>query len=303
MIRFAVFTDLHYDHMFDGDRRIERFVAEIVRNNQERPLDFLVSLGDVCVPEEKNRHVRDLLKQTGLPIYYVIGNHDSDHCPQESTRRFWDMPDLNYSFTKGYVKFIVLNSCFMKKGDDCQTYFKKNYEKKSDVYPIIPDVELEWLRKEMEDPSLSYVLFSHHSLANEFARRGIANREEVRKIFRNRKVLFCMNGHDHGDACRVIDGIPYFTVNSMSYIWHGLKEMHVFDPKIHEAYPILKDLILYKDPLYAMVELEEEHVRILGMETEYLHVTPEEVGMEKRMWNGVSVEPRVSDWVSEEENV
>ena len=44
MIRFAVFTDLHYDHIPDGDRRIKEFLETVRLNNP----DFIMSLGDLC---------------------------------------------------------------------------------------------------------------------------------------------------------------------------------------------------------------------------------------------------------------
>ena len=44
MIRFLVFSDLHYDEVTDGDNRIE----EILADAQKRDLDFIVSLGDLC---------------------------------------------------------------------------------------------------------------------------------------------------------------------------------------------------------------------------------------------------------------
>ena len=53
-----------------------------------------------------------------------------------------------------------------------------------------------------------------------------SNREAVRALLEKRKVLFCMNGHDHGDGCTIINGIPYITLNSMSYIWH-LSLIHI----------------------------------------------------------------------------
>ena len=44
MIRFAVFTDLHYDHIPDGDRRIKEFLETVRLKNP----DFILSLGDLC---------------------------------------------------------------------------------------------------------------------------------------------------------------------------------------------------------------------------------------------------------------
>ena len=58
--------------------------------------------------------------------------------------------------------------------------------------------------------------------------RGIVNREAVRKILEernslSRKILFCINGNDHGDDVKLINGIYYYSLNSASYIWHGVE--------------------------------------------------------------------------------
>lgn len=65
MIRFAVFTDLHYDHIPDGDRRIKEFL-EIVR--MKNP-DFILSLGDLCYPAAKTEK---LLTPWNNPAYRCI---------------------------------------------------------------------------------------------------------------------------------------------------------------------------------------------------------------------------------------
>lgn len=84
---------------------------------------------------------------------------------------------------------------YIKGKDSSYPYYKRNYDRSNDMYPFIPEVEQEWLIKEMRNQELNYMIFSHHSLANDFVKRGIANRNEIREIFRERKVLICMNGH------------------------------------------------------------------------------------------------------------
>lgn len=291
MIRFAAFTDLHYDHVFDGDRRIEEFLSAV----ENEKLDFIISLGDLCYPSEQNKQIITKLDSANVPVYYVVGNHDSDYCSQEIIKDFLELDSLHYSFVVENTKFIVMNSCFMKRDDTYYPYLKKNYDKQSDLYPVIPVDEIEWLKKEMANENLYYVICSHHSLANNHAKRGIANREEIREILSSRKTLLCLNGHDHGDACERINNIPYFTLNSMTYIWHGLKEMFVYDKDVHARYPYMKDMILYKNALHCIVEIDGDRVAIKGMESDYLHIIPEDVGILDRRWNGVSIQPKISD--------
>lgn len=46
MIKFAVFTDLHYDHIPDGEQRLDEFIDSIRGEN----LDFIMSLGFMPPP-------------------------------------------------------------------------------------------------------------------------------------------------------------------------------------------------------------------------------------------------------------
>lgn len=59
MTRFFVFSDLHYGDTEDGSR----CVAELAARAREQEPDFIISLGDLCPPEEKNRWI---LRGAGL---------------------------------------------------------------------------------------------------------------------------------------------------------------------------------------------------------------------------------------------
>jgi hypothetical protein len=295
-IKFAVFTDLHYDFIPDGNRRLQEFIDKV----KNRDIDFIIQLGDMCYPVEKNRIVLETLKKSGVTCYHTLGNHDSDAYVREQVMSFLGMKDDYYSFVKGDVKFIVRDACYIKGSEGCIPYYKRNYATTSDNYPYVPPEELEWLENELRDESKYYMIFSHHSLANEFPKRGVANRQEIRAIIDNAKgmgkqVLLCMNGHDHGDSAVNVNGTCYYTLNSMSYIWHGLKETYNYSKEIHEKYPWLKDMILYEEGLFAVVTIEQDgRLKIEGMEGTYQNITPSDVGIINNMWNGVSVEPVVS---------
>lgn len=295
-VTFAVFTDLHYDHIPDGNRRLQEFI----KNIRKRKIDFIIELGDMCYPIEKNRVVLSMLEGLGVPCYYTIGNHDSDAFSRDEVLRFLGMKNSYYSFSKGNIRFIVLDACYIKTADGCISYYKRNYNNTSDAYPYIPSEELFWLEDELHDKYEYYIIFSHHSIVNEFQKRGVANRKEVRAIFEKAKemgkqILICMNGHDHGDSMTNINGIYYYSLNSMSYIWHGLKETYNYSKEIHDRYPWLKDMILYQEGLHAIVTITNDgQLEIEGMKGSYQNITPSDVGILNNMWNGVSIRPSVS---------
>jgi len=67
-VKFAIFTDLHYDHIPDGNRRLQEFINKVKKTD----IDFIIGLGDICYPIEENRVILDALEKTGVPCYYTI---------------------------------------------------------------------------------------------------------------------------------------------------------------------------------------------------------------------------------------
>jgi calcineurin-like phosphoesterase family protein len=294
-MKFAVFTDLHYDVIHDGDRRISEFINSVKENG----IDFVIELGDLCHPKAENDYLITSLKELGIQCFFQIGNHDSGAFSNDVVLKFFDIKNNYYSFVYGSVKFIVLDANYIKTPNGSLPFSKRNYEKTRGEYPYIPQEEIEWLKNELIEEQFYYVILSHQSLSNDFMQRGISNRKEIRDILEERnqkgkKVLLCMNGHDHGDDVKAINGIHYYTLNSMSYIWHGIKETFSYSEEIHRKYPYLKDLILYQEALHIIVSIDEDmNIEINGVEGHYQNITPSDIGI-GNTWNGVSIEPRTS---------
>lgn len=282
MTRFFVFSDLHYGDTEDGSRR----VAELAARAREQEPDFIISLGDLCPPEEKNRWILRELDNVGVPVYHTVGNHDTDRHTLAEVMDFLGLRRPYYSFEAGGVRFIVLNTCYICRAGDFVPLYGRNYKKRGDGsirYPVIPTEELKWLSGEL-DCGKSCVVFSHHSLINDFPGRGVCEQAEVRELFRSRNVLLCMNGNDHGDDFRVLEDVPYYLVNSASYMW-------------------CESIVRYKDALSVCVELDEHEIRIFGVESEYITETPEDEGLRERVWNGVRIAPRTSSYTIKRQSV
>ena len=295
-IKFGIFTDLHYEHIHDGRQRIENFIT----NAREAEVDFVIELGDLCSPNEENQVLLNMLDSIGKPHYHLMGNHNTDLFTKKDVTDFLQMDNSYYSFKYGKVRFIVLDTCFIKTDKAYEPYCKRNYEKIKGIYPIIPDYEFKWLEYQLNDDSEYYVIFSHHSFENEFAKRGVYNRESVRDLINRvnltgNKVLLCINGHDHGDSLKKIEQTYYFGLNSMSYIWFGPQFEHFcYSDEIHKQYPFLKDLVLYREGLYSIITITENGgIEIQGMNGHYQNISPKELGLED-VWNGRSILPTIS---------
>ena len=275
-MRFLAAGDLHYDDIPDGERRLELLTEEIGR---QKP-DFVVFLGDLCSPKEENRHLTDRLRGMGVPIHFVLGNHDLREGRGQALRFFGKEKGYE-AFLCGSIRCILL---------DTNRSPEENGE------------QMEWLRSVLQEGEEPVCVFSHHSLVNEFARRGAADRVRIRSLLQARSTLLCMNGHDHGNDCRKIGRTVFFTVNAMSYVWQNLKPANVFPEEEYQKRPGLRNLLLYRDPLWATVELTPHSVHIAGQKSEWLRETPQEIGMGDR-WNGVKLAAEIPnaafDWKEE----
>ena len=287
MIRFLAFSDLHYDEVTDGDKRIE----EIIDSACKRDLDFIVSLGDLCNPINENQKVLDKFNSLGIPFYNVIGNHETDNCKLCEILDFFSMNNPYYSVVCNGYKLIFLNTCYLLSDEKEEIYYKKNFKNEHTVYPIIPTEELRWLQEELNE-DMKCIIFSHHSFINDFPKRGIYNREEIRKTFVGKQVQLCVNGHDHGDSYSFVDGIPYLTVNSANYAWLG--SQIASSRKLQEKYSYLQGMLQYKQAMSAYIEIDDREIRICGMDGEYLSVTPDDIELHDYKWNGVSIKPQIS---------
>ena len=287
MIRFLVFSDLHYDDTEDGDNRI----GELLQSVRNRELDFVVSLGDLCKPSVKNKTVLEIFQSLGVPFYPVIGNHETDTSSLEDVTAFYALEKPYYSVLCKEYKLIFLNTCYLLENGRETAFYKRNFKQPCSVYPILPSGELQWLQEELQD-GRQCIIFSHHSLANTFAKRGVSNRSDVWALLRNKAVQLCLNGHDHGDDWSCVHGIPCMTVNSANYAWLGAQIAS--SEILMERYAYLHGMLQYQQAMSAYIEIDNEEIRIFGMESAYRAVTPDDVGLSDYRWNGVSIRPRIS---------
>lgn len=119
-------------------------LKEYVKTN---PTAFIMHTGDICYMPGLDYHAVNVRsKQMGVPMYYVIGNHDlvkGDYGEQYFENYFgptW------YSFEVGNVHFLALP---MLGGDHAPSYTKKQV--------------LEWIKNDLAqtDPNKKVIMFNH----------------------------------------------------------------------------------------------------------------------------------------------
>ena len=287
MIKFLVFSDLHYDDVEDGDKRIDNILAKA----RSRQLDFIVSLGDLCKPILANHKVLEKFNSLGVPFWPVIGNHETDEFDLSAITEFYSLKAPYYSVSHDNYKLIFMNTCYLTENGTEKSYYKRNFKHSTSVYPIVPVDEIRWLSDELNDGK-KCIIFSHHSFANEFPKRGVANKLIMQELFRENAVLLCLNGHDHGDSFAYVDGVSYMTINSANYAWLGTQIAS--SKTLMEKYSCLQGMLQFAQAMSAYIEIDDHEIRIFGEEGSYLSVTPDDVELHDYKWNGVSIKPRIS---------
>ena len=244
LVRFGVLTDCHYadknpligGHPVNGDMyyrdseyKMQRFVAVM----NERMPDFVVELGDFKDRSADNdspskdktlgflEKIETEYAKFNGPRYHVLGNHDMD---QFLTKGDFFSKITNdgvtptcghYSFERGGVKFLALDSCYTEDRDD-KPFENENW-RGSGIY--IPPAERAWLATELAAArKRPVVAFCHHRLdPNASSGMAVHNAAAIRAIFKeSQKVHAVFTGHEHvGGTCN-LDGVFYYSLRGMT---------------------------------------------------------------------------------------
>ena len=304
-VKFAVITDLHVDIMPDGVARMQGFCEAALREK----VDFLMHLGDmqypevaflekhapesiekrvgrgwfVCDRDDEKLAVKELIKKTGLKMYGVLGNHDMDSCDKKTACLYWGMPDKHYSFVEGGIRFIALDTNYIKTESGMIDFDHCNYRNVSGENVVfITDEQLEWLEKEIMASNEPCVLLAHAALGDDIL--SPHDKEKLWDLIARvnqdkRRVILSLNGHNHVDGLSIRNGVPFISINSASNIWIGHQYDAIrYSETICRHYPHLKGCAPYRDALFAIFEIDDTGIRMLGRETDFVGPTPQELG-------------------------
>lgn len=281
-ISFGISTDIHQDIMHDAGWRLQQFLDVAKKQN----LDFVIDLGDFCFPKKENIDFLNIWRTSKIEKYNVLGNHDMDTGTKEDFMNFVGMPKRYYSFDRGEFHFIVLDPNNLHIDGNYIPYEFGNFYKPMEQRGYVDPEQLEWLKIDLAKTDKHTIIFSHQSLEN---KKACQNQEEVRIILEetNRKVGFqkviaAFSGHDHTDYASEINGIQYIQINSMSNQWVGKKYQcpERFSNEINKKRPSLKYTIPYKDPLFAIVSINQDELIIEGVQSSFIEPGPIVLGID-----------------------
>ena len=226
-VTFGIVTDIHYAEIpRSGTRMYSQSLdklKECVDIMNKQKVDFLVELGDFKdmsqPPDEQKtlgflKKVEDAFKRFDGPRYHVLGNHDEDCISKEqffsiAKNSGSDSTKSYYSFTSGGFHFVILDANYDSTGKD----FDHGHYNSGD--PNIPEKELMWLEKVLNDSNEPVIVFIHQLLDGTEPYQ-VRNASQVRKILENSgKVRYVFQGHFHEGNYSEINGIHYYTLVSL----------------------------------------------------------------------------------------
>jgi len=228
LITFALVTDLHFgpEASFGGKLRKLSHQAPVlarefaVRMREQVRPDLIVNLGDDIEDESHDadsvryRECLAILREAGIELVHVAGNHDRVHLSSADLREAWGMPRegvLYRSFGRCGVHFMVLAT----------------HEQK-DRAVTIDDEQLGWVEEDLAiHAGEPVVILMHHSAADQDLRGNrwfegaphlclVRERERLRALFEaHGGVRAVFNGHLHWNHFDCIASIPYITIQSL----------------------------------------------------------------------------------------
>lgn len=230
-VRFGLVSDLHYA---DRNRAGSRLYGQTLDKLREAinifngaKLDFIIELGDLkdqdANPKWKNtiaylEEVERVLQTFNGPVYHVLGNHDMDSISKgDFLCHTYNHGETDgcayYSFECRGIKFIVLDANYNLDGSP---YDKGNFEW---TKALLPEEQLKWLKKELDEAILPVVIFIHQ-LLDSFSDIGkelcVHNANDVRNLLDNSgKVMAVFQGHHHFGHYSCMNNIHYWTIKGM----------------------------------------------------------------------------------------
>jgi predicted MPP superfamily phosphohydrolase len=271
-IRIGLIADIHKDAMYDADERLATFLNTAKKRNP----DFVIQMGDFCQPVPANQSFMDIWNAYPGAKHHLLGNHDMDGgATREQTKAFYGIEKSYYSFDLKGFHFVFLD------GNDPNPKPWAGYNR------LLGPEQLSWLQADLEKTTLPTLIFSHQTLEDPLF--GVNNAKEVQKVLETvneqagfTKVIACLSGHNHTNYLTQIKGIYYVQINSASYRWVGEKHQRVrLSEAIDKQYPLLRNTIPYKDPLFTFLEIDPKRglIQLEEKVTEFIGPGPAEMGI------------------------
>lgn len=270
-MKFLLFSDLHHLPWYFMKGSLDDLRC-IQQRAADENVDFIIHAGDLCHGPGNAPELVRMYNDFHIPSYHCLGNHDADDTPFEETLAIYGMPGDYYFFDNGGYRIIVMNPNYLCVDGKYYNYSLRNYNDHPQCKDHVPPQQLEWLEETLASSPFPCIIISHQSFEREAD--GVKNQLDVRRIInaanasRPHSVLMCINGHNHRDYARILDGVCYFEINSASYDWVVNAHNH-FPEDICQKHRGSPHTLMFNDPLSAIITIEGTTIDIKGMESSF----------------------------------
>ena len=221
-LKIAVITDIHYGpdrYSKRGDEAFELFKS-FVRKVNSMEIDLVVDMGDrisnadLANDRKYLYKVASEFKSLNKERHHLVGNHDVVHLSVEEQEKILESSLQHHSLDRLGWHLVFWNpSCVLHEGEG---------------FRLEPE-DLDWLAADLAAADLPSAVFSHmpvdtgSMVGNYYFERRFAHGEQHRNaslardlIENSDKVIAVVSGHVHWNQLHLMDGIPHFSLQSLS---------------------------------------------------------------------------------------
>ncbi len=191
---------------------ISNFVADMQAFNPE----FVVHLGDVIEGTNDEDYVglagiklvKNKLEKVGVPIYWVLGNHDLRSVTKDQFENALELDSLQQTFDIGDYRFVILDANFNPKGGFPGPTGNKF------IPGFVPSEEVKWLKEQLATDKRVFVFMHQGAYLSKLKgdekvsdsddnlsskkfkmKQPVASANILRDVFREYRVDGFFNGH------------------------------------------------------------------------------------------------------------
>ena len=225
-MRIALIADIHYgaDRFTKRGTEALSLLADFAAWSNEAAPDLVIDLGD-CISDRDRDHdialetqVADAFRAVNAPLFHICGNHDRDFLSVEDNEAILGQSLANTTIDIGGWRIVIwrADSRIRRAHKDGMAGF------------VLPEADLLWLAGVIRAADRPLAIFSHvpvsghaqtgnYYFENNPSSSTYPLGERIRATLRAATVpVVCVAGHVHWNTLTTIDGIPHFTVQSLT---------------------------------------------------------------------------------------
>lgn len=287
-LKLLVFTDLHSEIIDNPEERVDAIINAAKSNY----VDLIINIGDFgyhsdtskTLCEEKNQPVnyniffkqrtdkymlktKNLLKKfddLDIPVLHTLGNHDMDFNSKETAVNDYGMKNNYYYYDINNFRIIVLDTNYYLDDDGIEVSYSFGNNFNQNKKAVLSYEQTLWLDESLQTDK-KIIVCSHNVLTDD--PRGVENYKDVYSVLNKRgEKILALSGHKHIDKLTIDGNLSFLEVNSASYYWLGEKsKMETsYSDKYLEDHPVLPYILRYPEPLYAIISLNNENIKVKG---------------------------------------